>query len=256
MLDGCLSIIFAAELTPSARPRYPAHMETFRLIATFWSLAGVLFAGSVALAKSEQAEEQPVPVPAEEYLFYDQVIDEKFLTSAAALVLIERLTVTRLFPDQQDPITLETFREQGFFEGRLPMDLVREFVFKNQKPSRLEERFGFGVRYRFIAPDGSEQPEVSLAPIPVLSLPLRPTEDVPFQEAPSVIDRLAFSRVAFTLKNDQALVYVENNRPDESGAGFLVWLRRRDGRWSIVESEVVWTAQPGQEPVRHCCSPQ
>lgn len=210
---------------------------------------GVLSVGHTYAALPEQTEERPAAVPVEEYSFYDQVIDEKFLTSETKLVIIERLTVTRLHPEQKDKVSLETFREHGYFDGRLPMELVREFILKNLKPSRLEAQFSFGVRYRLIAGDGTDQPEVSLAPIPASFFLPAPVQEAPFEEAPSVIDRLAFSRVALTLKNDQALVYVENNRPDGTGAGFLVWLRRTGKDWDIFDTEVVWTSRsraPGE----------
>lgn len=204
----------------------------------------VLSVGHVYPAVPESAERKPQPVPAEEYPFYDQVIDEKFLTSETRLVIIERLTVTHLQPDQKEKVSLETFRENGYFEGRLPLELVRAFIFKNQKPSRLESRFSFGVRYRFISGGEVEEPEVSLAPIPASFSP-----GLPIQEVPSIIDRLAFSRVAVTVGKDQALLYVENNRPDGTGAGFLVWLRRTEKNWDIFDTELVWTArarEPGE----------
>jgi hypothetical protein len=62
-------------------------------------------------------------------------------------------------------------------------------------------------------------------------------------QAPPVLDRLAFSRVARTLRSDQALLYVENTRPDGTGAGFLVWFRRRGREWTIFDTEVVWTVR-------------
>ena len=57
------------------------------------------------------------------------------------------------------------------------------------------------------------------------------------------IDRLSFSRVGFAPRREQALVYVANDRPDGSGAGFLVWLRSDDSLWHILDTEVVWSAR-------------
>jgi hypothetical protein len=74
-----------------------------------------------------------------------------------------------------------------------------------------------------------EEPEVSLA---------RP---ITVAHALPVLDRLAFSRVGLTLRSDQALLYIENMRPDETGAGFLVWFRRQGQQWTIFDTEVVWT---------------
>jgi hypothetical protein len=67
-------------------------------------------------------------------------------------------------------------------------------------------------------------------------------------QAPPVLERLAFSRVGRTFQQDQALVYVEQMRPDGTGAGFLVWFRREGRKWRIFDTEVIWTIRGGQRP--------
>jgi hypothetical protein len=180
------------------------------------------------------AAESPPNIPVEDYGFYDRVVAKKFLTSETRLVVLERMTVPRLFPNQDGPVTMATFRDQDFFGGSLPPDLIRDFVAVNQEPARLEGRFQFGVRYRFVSGHTVEEPEVRGA-LPVRDRPARPIQALP------VLDRLAFSRVGRTLRNDQALVYVENQRPDGTGAGFLVWFRRAGTDWSLYDTEVIWT---------------
>jgi hypothetical protein len=172
---------------------------------------------------------------------YDQVVASKFLTSATQLVVIERMTRLRLSPDQEGPTTIGAFQEQRYFDGELPADLIREFSAVNRQPSRLEGRFHFGVGYRFATEDTIEEPEVSLAR-PVTVARARPVQ------APPVLDRLAFSRVARSLRNDHALMYVEALRLDGTGAGFLVWCRRQGRSWTLFDTEVVWTIQPEVEP--------
>ena len=174
------------------------------------------------------AEEMPVPsvVPAEDYALYDQTIESVFLTSHTMLVVIERMTVARLFPGRTEPMTIGPFHDRNFFMGRLPSDLVRDFVGANREAGRLQGRFQFGIRYRFVTGQSLEEPEVSAA-VPVQALP--------------VLERLAFSRVGRTLEQDQALVYVEQMRPDGTGAGFLVWFHREGRKWRIFDTEVVWT---------------
>jgi hypothetical protein len=173
-------------------------------------------------------------ISVEDYALYDQVVTSKFLTSATQLVVIERLTRLRLSLDQEGPMTIGAFQEQDYFNGELPADLIREFISVNRQASRLEGRFHFGVGYRFATGDMIEEPEVSLAR-PVTVAHARPVQ------APPVLGRLAFSRVGRTLRNDQALLYIENMRPDETGAGFLVWFRRQGRQWTIFDTEVVWT---------------
>lgn len=193
-------------------------------------LCAGLFSNVVCAAEQRSAADV---IPAEDYALYDQTIESVFLTSYTRLVVIERMTVVRLLPDQKEPITIGSFHDRNFFMGRLPSDLVRDFVGANREAGRLQGRFQFGVRYRFVTGQSLEEPEVSAA-IPVQALP--------------VLERLAFSRVGRTLRNDQALVYVEQMRPDETGAGFLVWFHRKGREWMIFDTEVVWTIRGGQRP--------
>jgi hypothetical protein len=191
-------------------------------------------------AKSE-SEQKTDSVVAEDYALYDHVLTNKFLTSQTQVVVIERMTRFRLSPDQDGPTTIEAFREQEYFDGELPTDLILEFIAVNREPSRLEGRFHFGVGYRFATGDMLEEPEVSLA---------RPVTVIPATRihAPPVLDRLAFSRVARSLRNDHALIYVEALRPDGTGAGFLVWCRRQGRSWTLFATEVTWTIQGQTEP--------
>jgi hypothetical protein len=184
--------------------------------------------------------QESVVVPVEDYPLYDRVVTSKFLTSETRLVLIERLTVSRLYPDQEVSTTIGLFEQNDLFEGRLPPDLVREFVFKNRQPARMSAHFNFGVRYRFVSPQGTEEPEVSLG-LPVLWPPIALTEDLSF------LGRLVFSRVAYTPRSDQALLYVEQHRPDGTGAGFLVWLRSQASAWSIIDTDVLWSLHTSEE---------
>lgn len=176
-------------------------------------------------------------VPVEEYPVYDRIIEAKFLTSLTRVVLIERLTRTTIYPEQDEPLSQAMVAAQGFFQGQLPGDLVREFAVKNLKPARLQTHFNFGAPYRFVTPEGEDQPEVKRPVVPVVAPRLVQGYD------PERIDRLGFSRVGFTLRGDQALAYVANNRPDGSGAGFLIWLYKSDQGWEIIDTEVLWTAR-------------
>jgi len=190
-------------------------------------------------------------IPVEDYALYDQVVTSKFLTSATRLVVIERTTQFRLSPDHEGPATIGAFQEQGYFNGELPADLIREFTAINRQPSWLEGRFHFGVDYRFATGDKLEGPEVSLSPYgwglaPFFFAPV-PVRGAAGQ-APSVLDRVAFSRVARSLRNDHALLYAEVLRPDGSGAGFLVWFRRHGRSWTLFDTEVAWTIQIRRAP--------
>jgi hypothetical protein len=203
--------------------------------------AGASLTGPPPATPAEPPAAGPPPVPLEDYPLYDLIVDEKFLTPETKLLLLERQTLTRLHPEQPGPVRPETFQDYEIFDGRLPVDLIRDFVFKNQTPATLEGHFGFGVRYRFVSGEGTEQQETSLAPVPVSGPQL--VQDAPLEEPPAVIDRLSFSRVGYSFGHEHAFIYVEYNRPDGSGAGFAVWLGSSGDRWSIVDSELVWAAR-------------
>jgi hypothetical protein len=212
-----------------------------------WALVSTLISaaltGPPSAAPAETPPDSPPPVPLEDYPLYDLVVDEKFLTPETKLVVLERATLTRLHPEQLGPLRFETFQEYDIFDGRLPIDLVRDFLFKNQTPSHCEAHFGFGVRYRFVSGSETDQQETALATLPVsLEVP-QLVEEGPLDEPPAVLDRLSFSRVGYSVGREQAFIYVEYNRPDGSGAGFAVWLRSSGSRWGIFDSELVWAAR-------------
>jgi hypothetical protein len=198
------------------------------------ALVGMVWLVSTFLQGVGGSAEPPPTVPAEDYALYDDIVKKKFLTSGTRLVVLERMTAARLIPDHEGALTLAWFQAQRYFNGELPMDLVRDFITLNQDQTRLEGRFQFGVRYRFVSGSTLEEPEVRAA------FPVGARPGIPLQASP-VIDRLAFSRVGRTLPNDQALVFAEQTRADGTGAGFLLWFTRHGREWMIYDTEVVWT---------------
>jgi hypothetical protein len=192
-------------------------------------------------AAAERGGKKPPAVPSEEYPIYDLAVRSKYLASGTGLVLIERLTVARTNKDEREYLSRESFEEEGLFGGQLPAALLNDFFFKLKSSSRLESKFNFGVPYRFFSDGVPEEPEVSLAPIPAA---LRPR---PAQDTPKAVGVLRFSRVGFTPREDQALVYVEEERPDGTGGGLLIWLHRRGKTWTITDTEVLWMARTDEE---------
>lgn len=217
--------------------RYWHGLVITTLILSLVLLQPAMEAGSLAAAP-ELAES----VPAEDYPFYDLAVEDKFLTSQTKLVVIERMTATHLHPDEPQLPTLAWFAEREYFDGRLPQELIRDFVVKNQRPSRLDRRFGFGVRYRFVSGEGEGDAETFVPVIPAAWLVEHEGG------APDIIDHLAFSRVGLTLRADQALLYIANPRPDGTGAGFLLWFVRRQKVWTLHDTEVLWVSRLNQNP--------
>ena len=210
----------------------------FHMTLLFPALLGLAMSLPVAGWAGERAA---VSIPVEDYARYDQIITSKFLSSETQLVLLERMTTTRISPEQEGPLTAPWFQKQLYFDGALSAELVRDFVAVNHDSVRLEGRFQFGARYRFVSGDIVEEPEVSLAQ-PVSTARRRSVQASP------VLDRLVFSRIGYNLRQTDALVYVGNPRSDGSGAGFLVWLRRQGTAWSIWDTEIIWTVRIEPEP--------
>ena len=99
----------------------------------FWPAAVLLMSLALlhpvpAPVSAATAPEKPEAVPADEYPFYDLVVDAKFLTSHTRLVIIERMTTTRLLPDQDDIADGDLVHRAGLFDNRLPQELIRDFV--------------------------------------------------------------------------------------------------------------------------------
>ncbi len=195
-------------------------------------LSLVMTLPAVALAGEGAAS----PIPVEDYARYDQIITSKFLSSETQLVLLERKTAPQISPEQEGPLTAAWLQQQAYFDGTLSTELIRDFAAVNQDSIRLEGRFQFGARYRFVSGNAVEEPEVSLAR-PALTARRRSVQASP------VLDRLVFSRIGYNPRQTQGLVYVGNLRSDGSGAGFLVWLRRQGTAWSIWDTEVIWTVR-------------
>ena len=223
------------------------HRETsgYSVIMAFWretvlAFSLVLLQPVTVTVLAATSPEQPESVPADEYPLYDLAVDAKFLTSHTRLVLIERTTMTRLHPDEPQLPTVAWFAEQALFDGRLPQDLIRDFVSKAQRAARLDARFAFGVRYRFVS--GEVEAEIEAA-VPIVPVAWSVQDG---GGPPETLDRLAFSRVGLTVRGDQALLYVANQRPDGTGAGFLFWCLRRQKAWELYDTEVLWVSQPDQ----------
>lgn len=165
-------------------------MERLFCAMPYWNavlliLTLALFQPAAEPVASGASPDQTESVPLEDYSFYDLAVEEKFLTSHTKLVVIDRMTVTHLHPDEPQVPTLAWFAERDWFDGRLPQELIRDFVLKNQRPSRLDRRFGFGVRYRFVSGEEGADAETSLPVIPAARFVQQESG------APEVIDHLA-----------------------------------------------------------------
>ena len=188
---------------------------------------GIVVAGLLLTIQSPVGAENADPVPAEDYVIYNRIVQAKFLTSDTMLVLIRRYTATKLGPEEM-PFRRGFFDENQLFDGTLPPALITDFLRSTARPSRLQPQFDFGVRYRLVTDFNADRDEAGGGFMSVSDSP-----------EPRLL--LEFSRVAFAPKEGHALVYVGQYRPDGTGAGFFVVLQRQAAGWEIQDTEVVWT---------------
>jgi hypothetical protein len=198
-------------------------------------LTAVLWLPGPSAPAAAERSENPEAVGPEEYDIYNRIVESKFLTAETSMVFIRELTATRLGPSGL-PFSGEWFEDNRLFDGGVPGPLLADFLFKTREPSRLAARFDFGVRYRLIPRDEGQHERVSLPPH-------ARTRPIQLFSGTMVLE---FSRVAFTPKEDLGLVYVGNERPDGTGAGMLVLLKRSGRDWAFVDTEIVWTLRDSE----------
>ena len=93
-----------------------------RQLSVIAMVTGLLFNAQATVPADDSAEDVQL-VSSEDYAIYDRIIQTKFLTSDTTLVLIRRLTATRLGPEEV-PFRRQFFEENEFFEGTLPQSLI------------------------------------------------------------------------------------------------------------------------------------
>ena len=199
-----------------------------RQLSVIAMVTGLLFNAQATVLADDSAEDVQL-VSSEDYAIYDRNIQTKFLTSDTTLVLIRRLTATRLGPEEV-PFRRQFFEENEFFEGTLPPSLIAEFLTGTRRPSRLQPKLNFGVRYRLVSDFNADIEEAGLV--------VHPAAWTVAGADPRI--KLEFSRVAYAPKENLALVSVGNYRSDGTGAGFFIILQPQQSGWEIQDTEVVW----------------
>lgn len=190
-------------------------------------------------AIAESGQDGPRYVPAEEYAVYDRVMEAKFFTSQTKLIVIERMTTSKLTRDEKPPPLRQYFQMKQFFNNSLPPSLLEGFLRKSDHAAaRLESKFSFSIPVKFVTDQYLDDAEVSL---PTMTVSMTQVQKRPGPLP--VLGVFQLSRVAFTPARDQALVFVGVNRPDGTGAGFLIWLYQHQDSWDLYGTEVLWVRQ-------------
>jgi hypothetical protein len=205
-------------------------------------------AWSVSPSRLLQADAAPELVSSEEYPVYDRIVESKFLTDETRLVMINRMTVTRLGQEEERD-NRRFLEENEVFEGRIEPALLENFLEKLGRSALLERRFNFGAAYRLISPGDPDDLDTSIMLHPAGFSQRDLRRCPPACRRPESADytggmlTLEFSRVAFTSSRTRALVYVGHYRADGSGAGFLFLLHPNGRGWTVSDTEVIWVVR-------------
>jgi len=63
-----------------------------------------------------------------------------------------------------------------------------------------------------------------------------------YKRYPGALGLYTFSRVGFNRSRDRAVVYLGQRIDDKAGGGYIVLLKKKNGRWNIDKSVCVWVS--------------
>ena len=112
-------------------------------------------------------------------------------------------------------------------------DAVDDFKAKNRTSSVLERRFTISVPYAIV----SEQEMASIFSTTVV----RDWKKF-YAKYPDAKAFLALSRVGFNQEKDTAVLYTEYQRGPTGGEGYVVLMKKTDGRWTVDQNSMCWTS--------------
>lgn len=108
---------------------------------------------------------------------------------------------------------------------------VDDFKAKNRTSSVLERRFTISIPYTIV----SEQEMASIFSTNVVSDWKRF-----YAKYPHVDAFLALSRVGFNQEKDTAVLYTEYQVGAAGGEGYVVLMKKTDGRWTVDQNSMCW----------------
>jgi hypothetical protein len=165
----------------------------------------------------------------EEYKVYSLVINEYLKKSKASLAVISQITSgAGLTPVQNRDNTLDHL----FPATRADQKEIKSFKQKNLLKYRLLEKFNLSKEYKLV-----------LGQLEQIDKDIKTGNDGWgnfYKRYPNSQGVFTLSRVGFNENKTQAIVYRANQFSADGGGGVLIFLSKWEGRWQIVNEEVLW----------------
>lgn len=193
----------------------------------FVQLLGVaLFVVGTASSVSPKSPRQS-KVSSEEYAVYSALISEEYLNDKVKLVVIANPTSGGNRSKDTADIFLELL-------APLSHATLNDYLARNSKPYHLRNSFSLKAKYVIV-----EYKEIE-----------KFFENPDFDEAwktfyqryPASNGYVALSRVGFNPAKNQALVSMSWMCNSRCGAGKLVLMAKRDGKWKIEKQHLMWVS--------------
>jgi hypothetical protein len=189
-----------------------------------------------AVGAAVQGNDRALVDDAEEYAVYNAVLDSIYASSEPKpqqfVINVEPITETQ----HPSTGTIGGLTGTGAARPETAPDTKSDFDEKGKKSCRLDRRFDLKVPYTLVVnddlnkifaldPSGHIDPKVW---------------DHFYQRYPGAAGIVAFSRVGFDSKKNQALVYLVIQYGLVGGSGEFCVLVRNDGKWTIEKQVLIW----------------
>jgi len=198
-----------------------------------WVLLIVL---SVPLPAQQQGSKSTAVEP-EEHAVYSALIREMYLSKNVDLIVIDDHT-----SKGHHELSEIVDGMKGMFRGQVEPAALEDFRAKNQEEHPLDSRLNLEVRYVLISKAEAKKLFEGGQSGPGKGW------DGFYAKYPRSQGIMTLSRVGFNEKRDQAVLYVGNQSHWLAGAGFYVFLAKKDGSWVILNRKMVWISGAPRSP--------
>lgn len=161
-----------------------------------------------------------------EYVIYGLIIKTQFTNKGFSKTVIQKTTATSDDWKETPGEEPKFWKSVSKLLPGVQADTLSNFKVKNEKASQLGPQ-PLGV---FVTEEEVDS----------IFRPNADGWDVFYKKYPGAQGILRLSRVGFSQKKDQALVYFGNQAHWLDGAGYFVLLANRNGSWVVVKQAMIW----------------
>jgi hypothetical protein len=166
-------------------------------------------------------------VTADEYDVYSALIQSVYIDDTQP----KQIVITTVNVDPNGSFGLAAPAIKSFWPD-LGDDIVGDFKAKNMSSSPLERAFALSAPYTLM----SEQEMTSIFSSGATGW------DKFYATYPDAKGLLALSRVGFNQAKDAAVLYTEYQSDLTAGGGYMVLMKKTDGRWTVEENSMFWAS--------------